>query len=160
MKNWRKRLILFWLSFCSLFGAWKIVEVLVRSFIAKIEGMGAQRNISEQRAQWDLAFFAIFLLENIIFHPSYVDRDATQAHSSTCLRAITWHPCETTPRHLSRGLMWKSLAVTPYLTRRQLIRDVPSQLESVRGHAERGRYVAGSLEVDVSGWRQTCHLHL
>ena len=25
MKNERKRLILFWLNFCSLFGAWKIV---------------------------------------------------------------------------------------------------------------------------------------
>ena len=27
MKNERKRLILFWLSFCSLFGAWKIVGI-------------------------------------------------------------------------------------------------------------------------------------
>ena len=29
MKNVRKRLILFWLSFCSLFGAWKIVGMTV-----------------------------------------------------------------------------------------------------------------------------------
>ena len=27
MKNERERLILFWLSFCSLFGAWKIVGI-------------------------------------------------------------------------------------------------------------------------------------
>ena len=29
MKNERKRLILFWLSFYSLFGAWKIVGILI-----------------------------------------------------------------------------------------------------------------------------------
>ena len=36
MKNERKRPILFWLSFCSLFGAWKIVGILFKCCLSVI----------------------------------------------------------------------------------------------------------------------------